>query len=886
MRIIPLLGIFLCLLLMNPSNAQNFMLMDSMPPTPFGLDGHYFFPENCLLETQGNQAGYRAVTGFSPTHLDYVASYAIVEDINNTTGAITGLKRYILGEVFSGAFPIADFGLDTTINAVGTDLDSMIYGAGQSLWRYNPITDVETFLGDFPPNLACGGGMTLREGILYMTSVNHELVQVDRLNPQNSFSIYTFPDTIAPINSMITIPFACDSVVTYAFSGRYGEPTQMYVLDFEDFSLDTVCNIDRHILAGAHYGEITIPSCNLFIDLDMDNSTTIGVDFQSGIVCSPPVNITDVDIDVFSEITIDSITLSLQGILDIGLENIQATPNANVSVSNNGTEEITLVNNGNAGFSDFITVLQSAFYDNSAGSFTYGQRQISFVVHSIYYESPPAIATITLGNTDLSLIADITPTCFNEMTGMVSLEGSGGTSPYSFIWSDGQQVSTLDNLAEGEYIIDIEDALGCVGEDTLFVSSTDSLYAILSSPADSICSNNGIIMAMPFGGTAPYTYTWNGNIGSEVETGLSASNHELLLTDSLGCSAIENYVLFEGDTLFTSEIINGCAGEIISWQGQDYDQDTTLCTAGTSFFGCDSIHCVQLLFQDTFYQEETFALCLGETLDWQGMSFDQDTSLCLTYINSIGCDSTLCLSLSFISRINNIEANICEDETYFFNGEVLTDAGTYIDTVFDGSICDSFIILNLNVLPPNSVEITTDGSLCTQETVLLSGIGQGQYNWSTGDNTPGITVNQAGWYYLSLTDADACIAIDSILLSEDAPQAIFATLDPNCPTTPNGSIQIDSTWGGSPPYLFALDNNTFQSTPLFSNLEAGEYTLTIEDTEGCQRNYNINLSEQSSLFFELGEDKTLKLGEIISLNPSTNATAPQIQWSTPALFRL
>ena len=857
--------------------GQDFMLMDSIYPNESVVRGYYFDLQTCELNYGGTQVGYN-VTGFTPHGNGTVYGYAIDREPNNSL-TWTGLKRYISGTLFLGAFPIADFGFDTTIMALGTDLDSIVYGAGESLWMYDPSTGVEALIGDFPTNMQCSGGMTLREGQLYMTSINHDLVRLDIDDPMNSTIIYSFPDTLPPISAMVTVPYACDSIVTYVYSGRIEEPTQMYALDFDDFSLEEVCEIERHIIAAANYAEISIPSCNMYIDLDMDNSTASGVDYLSDTACATPLTITDIDLDVFSQIDIDSITISLQGILDIGNEYIEGQASVNIDVINNGTEAVTLVNTGGASMTDFTNALQSILYYNTASNFAYGQRSIEFILHALYYRSEPSTAYITLGNVTIGLAEEITPPCYDEDNGMVIMDGLGGTSPYQFTLN-GQVVDTLQGISAGIYPILVTDALGCKGEDTILVVANDSLYANFEVPLDSICGSIGSLIALPEGGTSPYTIEWDGGASTDTLSGLAVGTYMLTLTDALGCTAEAAYTLYPADTIYTYGEETACEGNSIIWQGEEYTSDTTICITTTSFYGCDSIHCVDLIFQDSFYQEENFTLCLGEELSWQGTSYYQDTSVCVIYVNEAGCDSTYCMNASFISRVNTIEASICEGDIFLFNGQSLTQAGTYTDIISDGGVCDSLIVLELESYPLPSVGINADGNLCTGAQVGLNAEGTGVYEWSTGEVSNVIEVQEEGWYYLTLTDNNDCEAIDSILLSEGSPDLSYVITPANCPDFPNGSIQIDSVWGGNPPYLYAINESPLQGQDSFTGLEAGSYTLIVEDIDGCLRSYNVMIESASNHTFSLGDDIKLSLGDSIALTPFINTTSGNlsIQW--------
>ena len=54
----------------------------------------------------------------------------------------------------------------------------------------------------------------------------------------------------------------------------------------------------------------------------------------------------------------------------------------------------------------------------------------------------------------------------------------------------------------------------------------------------------------------------------------------------------------------------------------------------------------------------------------------------------------------------------------------------------------------------------------------------------------------------------------------------------------DGQATVNAT-GGDGPYEFSLDNSTFQSSNTFSDLAAGNYTVTVKDANGCTKNRPI-----------------------------------------------
>ena len=86
---------------------------------------------------------------------------------------------------------------------------------------------------------------------------------------------------------------------------------------------------------------------------------------------------------------------------------------------------------------------------------------------------------------------------------------TGGTSPYSYEWSNGATTETAFGLASGSYIVTVTDAVGCT---TLFNANVPSngdapICGIRISDA-SCGESTGSVQAEVSGGTPPYQYIW------------------------------------------------------------------------------------------------------------------------------------------------------------------------------------------------------------------------------------------------------------------------------------------------------------------------------------------------------------------------------------------
>lgn len=115
------------------------------------------------------------------------------------------------------------------------------------------------------------------------------------------------------------------------------------------------------------------------------------------------------------------------------------------------------------------------------------------------------------------------------------------------------------------------------------------------------------------------------------------------------------------------------------------------------------------------------------------------------------------------------------------------------------------------------------------------------YNWSvvngtllSGNGTNAIQVRWGatsgiGKINISITK-NGCQASDSLMVSIGANPLTFTTVKQNesCPGTSNGSISI-TAMGGNPPYVYALNNGSYQSGNVFNNLSGGIYAVQVKD---------------------------------------------------------
>ena len=151
----------------------------------------------------------------------------------------------------------------------------------------------------------------------------------------------------------------------------------------------------------------------------------------------------------------------------------------------------------------------------------------------------------------ISFIDSSMVTCYGGNDGMLTISVTGGTAPYTYNWSNGEQTDTIINLTAGEYSVTVTDNNGCSQEKInyitepmdFFVSQTDSTMVTCNG------GNDGIISIIVDGETNPYTYNWSNGEQTDTIINLTAGEYNVTVTDNNGCTKMESFFVTEPDSI-------------------------------------------------------------------------------------------------------------------------------------------------------------------------------------------------------------------------------------------------------------------------------------------------------------------------------------------------
>ena len=390
--------------------------------------------------------------------------------------------------------------------------------------------------------------------------------------------------------------------------------------------------------------------------------------------------------------------------------------------------------------------------------------------------------------------------CFGECNGFIDISVSGGTAPYSFLWSNGETTEDLSDLCPGFYSVTITDSNGCceIIERTIEeVPEIEILIDSFTENLDCFGDCNGQINIDVSGGNQPYSFFWFGPDGF-------FSNDEDLTDLCAGT--------------YTLEVI-----------------DSTI--------GLDGNGCVSSIEVEINEPEELTAL-----FDVTGSCFNEpDGSINMTISGGSPGYDVLWSNGETSEDLNNLSTG-----SYTVT---ITDQNlcTYTNTI-DINQSDQIVITELHS-DFDGFGVSCNGSSDGFIDVSVSG-GGGifSYDWSNGAITEDLNNISAGIYSLIVTDQNGCTETIEVELTEpDGIDITYTSSDYNgfgvsCNGLSDGFINITVNGGtGFYNYTWTSTNGFSSNDEDISNLTAGTYFLTVSDENDCSIEIEVEITEPDEL---------------------------------------
>ncbi|MCU0348339.1 MAG: choice-of-anchor L domain-containing protein, partial [Saprospiraceae bacterium] len=526
-------------------------------------------------------------------------------------------------------------------------------------------------------------------------------------------------------------------------------------------------------------------------------------------------------------------------------------------------------------------------------------------------------ATLYLGDLQNTVLTTAA-TC--SAMGSMSLSTTGGTAPYSYVWSNSAPDSPSANgLAAGTYLVTVTDLNGCSSIATGMVTAALPPAAVaVGSQVDCSADSDGSINLSISNGSAPFDFSWsNGLPNAQQQTGLGIGTYAVTITDAVGCTATATASIVAASTSPIAQAQS--LGEI-----DCENQTTTLSAAGSTTganigYAWNGPGIVGQANSLIISAEEGGEYTAVVTDNSSGCSdtasvivlADLEAPTAFAEGDTINCDNPTAI-------LSGIGSSTGPDFQYEWTGTgtiaggntltpTVTEAGVFTLTVTDennGCTATATAAVADDVAQPQAVIAAPAQLTCTVSTVVLDGSGSSagpnfNYQWLLNgsplpnENSPSLVASSVGVYTLLVENTqNGCAANVEVEVENDTSLPVVAAAADGQLDCSQSTVQLTASFQGDPAdfdFAWATVDGSFGSAtdgPTTLVNAGGTYTIIIMDvSSGCSSSANVVVNESN----DLPNASILPAAPLdcntgqVQLDASASAQGPGLSftWATP-----
>jgi gliding motility-associated-like protein len=479
---------------------------------------------------------------------------------------------------------------------------------------------------------------------------------------------------------------------------------------------------------------------------------------------------------------------------------------------------------------------------------------------------PAQVLTVVLSKTDA--------TCNGAADGTASAAVTGGTSPYTYLWSNNSTTNSISGLSAGAYFVTVKDANGCSVVQSISIGQPLP-FVVSGTVTDVNCkgqSTGSINVSVTPAGV--YTFTWSSpSATGQNPTGLAAGTYTVTvnLTSNPGCTVSKTFTIAEPASVLG---VNLAGFDSVKCAGSNNGFIDITVTGGTPSYT---------------YSWTKNGSAYATTEDLANLSTG---SYALTITDSKGCTTTLSQVISnpipITSSIVKTDLKCFGDHsgaatltvtggeapyTYLwsnFNGSKdlsQLSGGLYTVVITDANGCEKRD--SANIIEPTPLVLSTqvtnischnanDGAidLTVSGGTPLSGNPKYTYTWAHGPATEDISGLSQANYAVTVKDANLCSAATSVLIvNPPSINSVVVITNPLCNaangSNTGGAISVGVS-GGTPGYTYTWSANANGSTTsTVNNVTGGVYYVTITDSRSCTKVDSAVLIEPDPIVYNV-----------------------------------
>jgi len=251
------------------------------------------------------------------------------------------------------------------------------------------------------------------------------------------------------------------------------------------------------------------------------------------------------------------------------------------------------------------------------------------------------------------------------------------------------------------------------------------------------------------------SYVWNG------QTYTVSGDYTYEHLDANGCTQVDTLHLTIFNPVHTAISAESCGSYV--WNGQTYTVSGDYTYEHLDANGCMQVDTLHLTIFNPVHTAITAESC--GSYYWNGQTYTESGDYTYEHLDANGCTQVDTLHLT-VNDTKHVEFADSTCTAYTWNGQTYASSGNYTQTFTAANGCDSLVTLHLTIVPTIMPVISVTGSLtaCDNGSATLSVPGNySNFVWSTGAITPTITVSEAGYYWVTATDAYGCEGVSEMV---------------------------------------------------------------------------------------------------------------------------
>ena len=436
---------------------------------------------------------------------------------------------------------------------------------------------------------------------------------------------------------------------------------------------------------------------------------------------------------------------------------------------------------------------------------------------------------VTVNALPVATINPIGSTTFCQGS-LVTLIASTGTS---YLWSSGETTQGIIANVDGPYTVTVTNANGC--------SATSANTNVVVNPLPTVAAITGL-NDVCVGSTTVLATTSIGGVWSSNNSAVATISPSGVVTGITAGNAVLSYSITN---------VNGCTNSATAAMTVNAGTTATIAASGTTTFCAGG--------------SVTLTASAGSSYEWSTGSLNPSITVSTTgsyYVNvtnALGCTATSVLTQVVVNPLPVVSAitgstDVCiGNSTQLANATIggvwsssnnniaTVDANGLVTSVTAGSTNISYTVtssngcttsvsevVTVNALPTVSIAANSATTFCAGGSVTLVATAGTNYLWNNGQITQSITVDTAGTYFTTVTNAAGCSAIsNAITVTVNALPIAVVTANGSTTFCQGNNVLLTATGGTS--YVWSTGETT--QSILVSTSE--NIHVDVTNSNGC-----------------------------------------------------